>query len=159
MWFWQRMAEQARIKREIRERPNQGMQFEQNGNTYTWHVARALGIVAHHKIHGKLDVHTAYYEHILTGLRKVNMAYIGSGAINLRYPLILMPNTVGAWAYKPNTTIPNDPPEKMLLDGAHRLYKAYHSDVDELPYYLLSAKEERSIRVSGPDDFMIGRFF
>jgi hypothetical protein len=48
--------------------------------------------------------------------------------------------------------IGGQPPTRLLIDGAHRLYRAWRESVPRLPAYLLTVEETRQIQ----DDVLLG---
>ena len=43
--------------------------------------------------------------------------------------------------------LPGSGNSSLLIDGTHRLYRAYHEDIAELPAYVLSVAESLAIRL------------
>lgn len=95
-------------------------------------ISYARLLVRLRKPDGCVSVREYYEGVIVTGIVEIDETYALSGAVRLDRPLIVGTFRSGS---------------RVVLDGYHRIARAYHTGVCELPCYTLSVAETDRIRI------------
>ena len=104
---------------------------------YLWDVTKAKRLVRDRISSSYIEVPEWYEGAIVQDRRTVNVEYAMSDAVDLDVPVIMMEIAPGIGG------------GAILLDGAHRLYRAHHEGIDALPIHVISREDERQIRLRG----------
>lgn len=110
--------------------PGQGETFELLG--FAWDVDAAWKLVAGRKPNGWLALDPLFAW--AGDLIRIDAAHAASGVVDATLPALVVPLAIGG---------------NLPIDGWHRMHKAAAAGAIHYPAHMLSAAEERAVRLRG----------
>lgn len=115
------------LKLSLPRRPAETFRFL----SFIWDVDAAKALVADREPNGTVPVANMLQ---LVGVIRIDELHLATGDVDLSQPLIAVPLPSGG---------------HLVIDGWHRATKAERAGIERLPAHVLSAAEERQIRLRG----------